>query len=69
MTRKSDEQLKLNFNEETEMSELAENSAEPRESASILCFASYIRSRIAREEAALDAQLLEKITTRVQHFK
>lgn len=69
MTRASDEQLELNFEGEQKPSEQALASPSVQVSASIVCFTSHLLSRRAREEESKDAKLLERITSRVQHFK
>ncbi|GAB3192395.1 hypothetical protein GCM10027292_32180 [Hydrogenophaga aquatica] len=69
MTRASDEQLELNFEGERKPSEQTLAAPSAQESASIVCFTSHLRLRRAREEEARDTKLLERITSRVRHFK
>lgn len=69
MTRASDEQLELDFNGARKPSEQALSAPSTPASASIICLASHLRSRRAREEEAKDAKLLERIASRVRHFK
>lgn len=69
MTRASDEQLELDFEDMHKSPEQALASPPAKVSASIVCFTSHLRLRRAREAEAEDAKLLERITSRVQHFK
>lgn len=69
MTRASDEQLELDFEDKPKPSEQALASPSAQVSASIVCFTSHLRLRRAHEANVKDAKLLERITSRVQHFK
>ncbi len=69
MTRVSDEQLELNFEDEHRTEDLALVPSTAHASATIVCFATHLRLRRAEEVAVADAKLLERITSRVQHFK
>ena len=69
MTRASDEQLELDFEDKHRPRERALASPSAQVSASIVCFTSHLRLRRAREAEVEDAKLLERITSRVQHFK
>jgi len=69
MTRTSDEQLELDFEGELKPSEHVFVVPSARSPATVVCFASHLRSRRVREEEERDAKLLERITSRVQHFK
>lgn len=69
MTRAFDEQLELNFDGEQKPDQQAPSASSAKVSASVICFASHLRSRRDLDEEAEDAKLLERITSRVQHFK
>lgn len=69
MTRASDEQMELDFENDLESSELAVQASHARFSAPILCFSAHLRLRRRHEDEAKDAKVLERITSRVQHFK
>lgn len=69
MTRTSDEQLELDFEGERSPSEETLSPPNARLSASIIRFPSHLRSLRTHEGATKDAKLLERITSRVQHFK
>ena len=69
MTRAIDKQLELNFEDERKPSACALASPDVQVSASIVCFTTHLRSRRVREEEAKDAHLLERIASRVRHFK
>ncbi|MBW8467877.1 MAG: hypothetical protein K0M67_06415 [Thiobacillus sp.] len=69
MTRASDEQLELDFEDKRKPREQALAPPSAQVSASIVCFTSHLRLRRAREVEVEDAKLLERITSRVQHFK
>jgi hypothetical protein len=61
--------LELNLEGEQKPSEQALESPGVQVSASIVCFSSHLLSRRAREVESKDAKLLERITSRVKHFK
>lgn len=69
MTRASDEQLELDFEDMNKSPEQPPASPSAQVSASIVCFTSHLRLRRAHEAEVEDAKLLERITSRVQHFK
>ncbi len=69
MIRLFDEQLELDFEGELKPMEQVLTTTSAQVSASIVCFSAHLRLRRAREEEAKDAKLLERITSRVQHFK
>lgn len=70
MTHPADSQLELDFDCQVKPSDQVQSlpisSSVP---AQVVCFASHLRLRNAREEAATNAKLLEMITSRVRHFK
>jgi len=69
MTRVPDKQLELNFEGESKQTAQTLELPSVHVSASIVCFATHLRSRRIREEEAKDAKLLERIASRVRHFK
>lgn len=69
MTRAPDEQLELDFEDKHESDGQALASPFVHVPAPIICFTSHLRLRRVREAEAEDAKLLERITSRVQHFK
>lgn len=69
MTRAPDEQLELDFEDKQESSAPVLALPSVHVSASIICFTSHLRLRRVRETEVKDAKLLERIASRVQHFK
>ena len=69
MTRVSDEQLELNFEDEHKPDDQALASSPTPASASIVCFTTHLRLRRTQETVVEDAKLFEQITSRVRHFK
>ena len=69
MNRASDKQLELDFEVEHLPIERTDQPHSLQVSASIVCFTSHLRSRLAREKEADEVKLVERITNRVQHFK
>ncbi|UCU99249.1 hypothetical protein [Acidovorax radicis] len=69
MTRASNEQLEFDFESVVEPSEQELPAQSSQVPALVICFNAYLRSRRVREKEGQDAKLIERITSRVQHFK
>ena len=69
MTRDSEKQLELDFDGEIESSERTIHAQIARASSSVVCFSAHLQSRRVHEEKAKDAKMLERITSRVRHFR
>lgn len=69
MTRESEKQLELDFDGDVESSERALHVQSARASGSVVCFSAHLQLRRAHEEKAKDAKMLERITSRVRHFR
>lgn len=69
MTCDSEKQLELDFDGDAESSERALHLLSARASGSVVCFSAHLQFRRACEEKAKDAEMLERITRRVRHFR
>lgn len=69
MTRDSEKQLELDFDGDTESSERTLHASTARASGAVVCFSAHLQLRRAHEEKAKDAKMLQRITSRVRHFR
>lgn len=69
MTRDSEKQLELDFDGKLESSERTFHAPSVRVPSSVVCFSAHLQLRRAHEEKAKEAKMLERITSRVRHFR